>query len=60
VTQRQPPPIALLPTDVARKVLDAIRTERFWVVTHPQYYDLLYAHTAGVVDGTAPEPPPTF
>jgi len=59
-TQREPPPTALTPADVAAQVVDAIRTDRFWVLTHPQYYGLVEEHARGILEGTAPSPPPTF
>jgi NAD(P)-dependent dehydrogenase (short-subunit alcohol dehydrogenase family) len=59
-TQRQPPPTSLTPDEVAAKVVAAIRTDRFWVLSHPEYGDLVLEHARWIVDGTAPTPPPTF
>jgi NAD(P)-dependent dehydrogenase (short-subunit alcohol dehydrogenase family) len=41
----------LPPTAVAAAVLDAVRTNRFWVLTHPGWYDVLDARTAGIRTG---------
>jgi NAD(P)-dependent dehydrogenase (short-subunit alcohol dehydrogenase family) len=41
----------LPPTAVAAAVVDAVRTNRFWVLTHPGWYDVLDARTAGIRTG---------
>jgi NAD(P)-dependent dehydrogenase (short-subunit alcohol dehydrogenase family) len=42
----------LPPASVAEMVLDAIRTDRFWVLTHPEWLTVLEQRLAGLADGT--------
>ena len=42
----------LSPETVARAVVDAVRTNRFWILTHPGWYDVLDARTNGIRTGT--------
>lgn len=39
------------PRDVAAMVVDAIRTNRFWIVTHPAWHDVLTARVAAMPSG---------
>ncbi len=39
------------PAVVAGMVLDAIRAEQFWVVTHPEYFSVIAERAAGIVAG---------
>jgi NAD(P)-dependent dehydrogenase (short-subunit alcohol dehydrogenase family) len=39
------------PTVVAGMVVDAIRAERFWVVTHPEYLPVVAERSAAIVSG---------
>jgi NAD(P)-dependent dehydrogenase (short-subunit alcohol dehydrogenase family) len=41
----------LAPSDVAAMVVDAIRTNRFWIVTHPAWIDVLADRVAAMPDG---------
>jgi hypothetical protein len=36
--------------NVAAMVLDAIRQDRFWILTHPEYRDLIRHRTEGIVE----------
>jgi short-subunit dehydrogenase len=36
--------------DVAAMVVDAIRSNRFWILTHPEYNDTIRERTRGIVD----------
>ena len=46
-------------SDVAAMVVDGIRADRFWILTHPEYNDLIRRRTEGILDG-APWSPPWF
>ena len=39
------------PAEVAAMVVDAIRTDRFWIVTHPGWFDVMAARAAAMPDG---------
>ncbi len=41
----------LAPSDVAAMVVDAIRTNRFWIVTHPAWLGVLADRVAAMPDG---------
>ena len=45
----------MTPTEVARLVLDAIRSERFWILTHPEYGPLATRRMDGAAEGRNPE-----
>ncbi len=49
VTQRTPPPTARTPAEVAGMVVDAIRADRFWILTHPEYHEWVERKAAGIV-----------
>jgi hypothetical protein len=36
--------------DVAAQVVDAIRGNRFWILTHPEYNDQIRERSRGIVD----------
>jgi NAD(P)-dependent dehydrogenase (short-subunit alcohol dehydrogenase family) len=40
-------------SEVAAMVVDAIRRDRFWILTHPEYNDLIRRRTAGIVETDA-------
>jgi NAD(P)-dependent dehydrogenase (short-subunit alcohol dehydrogenase family) len=42
------------PHDVARQVVEAVRSGTFWVLTHPETPDAVRARTASILDGTPP------
>lgn len=42
------------PDDVARQVVDAVRTRRFYVLTHPEWNDMITDRTARIVAGDDP------
>jgi NAD(P)-dependent dehydrogenase (short-subunit alcohol dehydrogenase family) len=44
------------PAVVAGMVLDAIRAEQFWVLTHPEYFSAISERAAGIVSGASPTP----
>jgi NAD(P)-dependent dehydrogenase (short-subunit alcohol dehydrogenase family) len=48
------------PTDVARQVVEAIRAERFYVVTHPELLPFVRARCDDVVEGRNPRLEPVF
>ena len=41
----------LAPSEVAAMVVDAVRTDRFWVLTHPDWYDVLSQRVAAMPSG---------
>jgi NAD(P)-dependent dehydrogenase (short-subunit alcohol dehydrogenase family) len=43
------------PEEIADHVVDAIRTERFYILPHPELADQVVARAKGIVAGTAPE-----
>ncbi len=45
------------PEVVAGHVVEAIREERFWVLTHPEWTDLVRVRCTGIIEGTAPQAP---
>lgn len=40
------------PAVVAGMVVDAIRAEQFWIVTHPEYLPMIAERSAGIVSGS--------
>jgi NAD(P)-dependent dehydrogenase (short-subunit alcohol dehydrogenase family) len=46
--------------EVADQVLDAVRANRFWVLTHGQYRDVIQARAAGIGADGRPAPPPVW
>ena len=48
---------AIEPDDVAAQVVDAVRTNRFYVLTHPDVHGNLTDRFARIVDRRSPEPP---
>ena len=36
--------------DVAAQVVDAIRTDRFWILTHPEYNDQIRERSRGILE----------
>jgi hypothetical protein len=42
------------PADVAEMVLDGIRTDRFWILTHPEWHELMDRRVAALHDGRLP------
>jgi NAD(P)-dependent dehydrogenase (short-subunit alcohol dehydrogenase family) len=59
-SQLTPLPTALTPEDVAGQVVTAIRADRFWIVTHDQYFEPLVDRAAGMAKGSAPAAPPVY
>lgn len=45
----------LEPDVVAGAVVEAIREERFYVLTHPEWLDAIKARCAGIIQGTGPQ-----
>jgi NAD(P)-dependent dehydrogenase (short-subunit alcohol dehydrogenase family) len=43
------------PAEVAGLVVDAVRSERFWILTHPEFGPLATQRTAGAAEGRNPE-----
>jgi len=50
--------IAQEPADVAEQVLDAVRTNRFYVLTHPESVGLFAERARRIVAGEDPQEPP--
>jgi len=48
-------PTGLTPATVAERVLDAIRTERFWIITHPGERPAVAARVEGMLADYPPE-----
>ncbi len=44
----------LAPDDVASMVVDAVRSRRFYVLTHPEWKPMIANRVAAIVDGTDP------
>jgi NAD(P)-dependent dehydrogenase (short-subunit alcohol dehydrogenase family) len=59
-TQATPPPTAKTPAQVADAVLDAITTGRFWILTHPEYRDVVQERAAAILDGFTVVRPPVL
>jgi NAD(P)-dependent dehydrogenase (short-subunit alcohol dehydrogenase family) len=45
---------AISPAEVAAAVVDAVRTDRFWILTHPRYGELYLERARSAVEGTEP------
>ena len=41
----------LAPREVGAMVVDAVKTDRFWVLTHPRWYDVVTQRTAAMPSG---------
>jgi NAD(P)-dependent dehydrogenase (short-subunit alcohol dehydrogenase family) len=46
--------------EAAGQVLDAVRTGRFWVLTHPAYREVIQARAAGIGTDVVPAVPPVW
>lgn len=46
--------------DVAEQVYDAVLTNRFWILTHPEYQPVIRQHAAAVGTDDAPRPAPIW
>lgn len=46
--------------DVAEQVLDAVRTDRFWILTHPEYRPVIAQHAERVGTEHGPVPAPIW
>ncbi len=46
--------------EVADQVLDAVRTRRFWILTHDRYRDVITKHAAGIGTDARPVPAPVW
>src|SRR4051812_44712747 len=46
--------------DAAAQVLDAVRTRRFWILTHPAYRTVIQERAAGIGTDARPFPPPVW
>ena len=46
--------------DVAVQVLDAVRTNRFWILTHDEYREVIRQHAAAVGSDSPPRPAPIW
>jgi hypothetical protein len=44
----------MAPSEVARQVFEAIRDERFYVLTHPEHNDVIRGRVDAVVGGGTP------
>jgi NAD(P)-dependent dehydrogenase (short-subunit alcohol dehydrogenase family) len=45
---------------VAEQVLEAITSDRFWILTHDEYRPVIMQHAAGVGTTARPKPPPIW
>jgi NAD(P)-dependent dehydrogenase (short-subunit alcohol dehydrogenase family) len=59
-TQEALPPTAMTAAEIAERVVDAVREDRFWVITHEGSFDLVAERAAGMAKGDPPLPPPVF
>jgi len=46
--------------EVAEQVLDAVRTERFWILTHPEYRPIIVERAEGIGTAAAPQSFPVW
>jgi hypothetical protein len=46
----------LQPSEVASKVLDAIREERFYILTHPEWAPMIEQRMQDILEGRTPAP----
>ena len=46
--------------EVAEQVLDAVLTDRFWVLTHDEYRPVIVEHAAGIGTPARPVPAPIW
>ena len=46
--------------DVAEQVIDAIATNRFWILTHDRYRPVIQEHAAAIGTATPPRPAPIW
>jgi NAD(P)-dependent dehydrogenase (short-subunit alcohol dehydrogenase family) len=46
----------LAPSEVAAIVVDAVRTGRFWLLTHPDWNPMIEQRTADIIEGRTPSP----
>jgi hypothetical protein len=46
--------------EVADHVVDAIRTNRFWILTHDRYRDVICRRAAGIGTDARPTAPPIW
>jgi NAD(P)-dependent dehydrogenase (short-subunit alcohol dehydrogenase family) len=51
------PPTGRDPADIADEVLCAVREDRFWVLTHPEFGDLIRERSESILTGRAPRVP---
>ncbi|MDH3706363.1 MAG: SDR family NAD(P)-dependent oxidoreductase [Acidimicrobiia bacterium] len=49
--------VGMAPADVAQRVLAAITSDTFWIITHPQTYDRAYARCQDLEAGRNPSDP---
>jgi NAD(P)-dependent dehydrogenase (short-subunit alcohol dehydrogenase family) len=42
--------VAIPPSDVAAQVVDAVRNDRFWIITHPAYREFIERRCRGIVE----------
>lgn len=47
-------------SQVAEQVVEAIMTDRFWILTHERYRDVIQERAAGIGTDARPEPPPIW
>jgi NAD(P)-dependent dehydrogenase (short-subunit alcohol dehydrogenase family) len=46
--------------EAAGQVVDAVRARRFWILTHPEYRDVIQQRAAGIGTDARPVPPPVW
>jgi NAD(P)-dependent dehydrogenase (short-subunit alcohol dehydrogenase family) len=59
-TQHDLPPTALHADRIAELVVDAVRNDRFWIVTHDGSAELIERRSRAMTSGGRPEAPPVF
>jgi len=47
-------------SEVADHVVDAVRADRFWILTHDRYRDVIQERAAGIGTDARPAPPPIW
>ncbi len=50
ISMRNPGAVAMLPSEVAQQVADAIESDQFWIITHPVYDEFVRQRAAGILN----------
>ena len=46
----------MAPEEIAERVFEAVRDDQFWILTHPEFDELIYARCEGMLARRNPEP----